>query len=215
MAKKIGRIIKYICFAFILFITCLLVWRMCAYSSLPAEMEALAWNSTTVEAYEQYGEDMQVLELNMPDKYRVAPDGKFSVRAVYYIPEAKQLQLTLCYNDSTLEALEEEQKEKYSEYSLHEPPFNVLLSDDNDRSYIGWLMSSAESGIYNYEKYIFYHVDISDTKELALEVNYLVYTGSDVVLAEPFSAVAVYHSDIPSTPKKLTKADLSGYEALK
>jgi hypothetical protein len=76
-------------------------------------------------------------------------------------------------------------------------------------------MSSAESGIYNYEKYVFYHVDISDTKELALEINYLVYTGSDVVLAEPFSAVAVYHSDIPSTPKKLTKADLAGYEAIK
>lgn len=206
MTKKIGRIIKYICLAFILFITCLLVWRMCAYSNLPAEMETLSWNSTTAAAYEEHGEDMKVLELNMPDKYRIAPDGKFSVRAVYYLPEANQLQLTLCYNDSTLDALEEETGKTYD---FTDFPFATLLLGDDDKGYWGARVAYAEKGVYNYERWIFDMVDISEVKELALTLR-LASSES----TEQYSAVAVYHSEIPSTPKKLTKADLAGYESL-
>ncbi len=200
MAKKIGKILKYLVFAFILFITCLLIWRMCAYSNTPDEMEALAWNSSTAAAYEEYGEAMQLLELNMPDKYRVAPDGKFSVRAVYYLPEAKQLQLTVCYNDSTLKELDEKFGPSWD--------LDFILTDDEDRAYFGVCTGTAGQGVYNYARFVYDTVDLSELKEIALTVR---LSGS----TEQYSAVAVYHSDIPSTPKKLTPADLAGYEEFK
>ena len=209
MAKKIGTILKYLVFAFILFITCLLIWRMCAYSNTPSGMEALAWNENTAAAYEEHGEAMQILTLNMPDKYRVSPDGMFSVRAVHYIPEAKQLQLTLCYNDSTIEALLEEHPEK----KLPEDA-SLRLTDDKNNYLFGELISTDKKGVYNYARYIFDGVETESALELALEILF-AYRSGDIESVHTLSAIAVYHSDIPSTPKKLTKADLSGYEAIK
>ena len=200
MAKKIGRTIKYICYAIIFLVVSLLIWRMCSFSSTPEEMETLAWNSTTAAAYEEHGEAMQVLTLNMPEKYRISPDGKFSVRAVYYIPEAKQLQLTVCYNDSTLKELDEKYGPSWS--------LEFLLTDDRDHAYFGACTGSAEKGVYNYARFVYDMVELDDIKEIALTVRLSGET-------EQYSAVALYHSDIPATPKKLTKADLAGYEEIK
>lgn len=200
MVKTIGKIIKYTCYAMILLIVSLLIWRMCSFSSTPKEMDVLSWNSTTASAYEEHGEKMQVFDLNMSEKYRVSPDGKFSVRAVYYIPEADQLQLTVCYNDSTLKLLDEDFGPSWT--------LDFILTDDRDRAYFGNCVGSAEQGVYNYARFVYDMVDLDELDELALTVR---LEGS----TEQYSAVAVYHSDIPSTPKKLTKADLAGYEKVK
>ena len=198
--KTVGRIIKYTCYAIILIITGVLIWRMCSFSSTPEEMDVLSWNGTTAEAYKEHGDAMQVLNLNMDEKYRISPDGKFSVRSVYYIPEAKQLQLTVCYNDSTLEVLDEEFGPSWA--------LDFILTDDRDRAYFGTYIGSAEKGVYNYVRFVYDMVELDELDEIALTIR---LEGS----TEQYSAVAVYHSDIPSSPKKLTKADLAGYEAIK
>ena len=200
MIKKIGKIIKYACYAIILLIVSLLIWRMCSFSSTPAEMESLSWNKATAAAYGEYGESMQVLTLNMSEKYRISPDGKFSVRAVYYIPEADQLQLTVCYNDSTLKELDGEYGSSWS--------LDFIITDDKEREYSGEFAGSAEQGVYNYARFIYDNIELDEISELALVVRLSDST-------EQYSALAVYHSDIPKIPKKLTKADLAGYEKVK
>lgn len=214
MAKKPLKILRYIGLLLILAVTLTLLLRMCAHSSMPEPMDRLSWNAATRAAYEKYGADLRVLILNMPERYRIAPDGKFSVHEAYYVPEAKQLQFTLRCNDSTLRALADETGVSFEELDARERPlFDIFVVDDREIRHTCEFYAHVERGRYNYERYVVDGIELDGVRELALEVMGLrdgekTYAPED----RAYSAVAIYNSDIPSTEKKLTKADLSGFE---
>lgn len=217
MAKKTLKILRYVGLLLILAVTCTLLLRMCAHSSMPEPMERLSWNAATRAAYEKEGADMRVLILNMPEKYRIAPDGKFSVHEVYYLPEAKQLQFTLRCNDSTLRTLAGETEVSFEELDERERPlFDVFVTDDREIRYTCEFFAHVERGRYNYERYVVDGIELDGIRELALEVMGLRDGGKTYEKEDKaYSAVALYNSDIPSTEKKLTKADLSGFEEIR
>lgn len=214
MAKKTGRILKYAGLAVILAVTCMLFWRMCSHSNMPEPMESVYPGGAAVAAYEKEGADMRVLVLNLPEKYRIAPDGKFSVHEAYYIPAAKELQFTLRYNDSTLRALAKEREYTFDELDERERPlFDIFITDDKEVRHACAFVLSDERGVYNYERYVVEDVELDGISELALEVMGLreggkTYSPED----KAYSAVAVYNSEVPSTERKLTKAEISAFE---
>ncbi len=85
-----------------------LFWRMTA-ARVPTELEVLSPNEVLLEAYAEHGEDLRKLTQEQNTITRTKENyGYFSVSGAIFIPEAKQLQLLVRYNDSTLDALQKD-----------------------------------------------------------------------------------------------------------
>lgn len=85
-----------------------LFWRFLT-SRVPAELKTLSPNDMLSEAYAKYGDDLKLVTQEQNTITR-APNnyGYFTVCEAVFIPEAKQLQLLVRYNDSTLKALQKD-----------------------------------------------------------------------------------------------------------
>ena len=190
----------------------LLFWRI----FLTGETEfskTFFWNETAVNEYTENKDNFSVFYYKRKDN--LSNDGKFSASNVYYAPSIGQFQITIRYNNSTLEALARE-------YSLEKIPsgevFVYTLSDNLGNTYTEYTTASDKKNMYNYRKVIFDGIDMNATKtetkdgktsELKFEELYInVYYAEDVDLSKPYSKMTVYDSKYFHEP-----FDLSKYEA--
>ena len=110
--RTLKRVLKVLFLLLILFVYAILFFRLCS-GSPPKSLTRLIWTESMLTAYAQAGEDFIVYSQEPAE--HIAQDGYFGVYDIRYIPATEELQLTIRYNNSSTEKLEEELTEKETE----------------------------------------------------------------------------------------------------
>ena len=110
--RTLKRVLKVLFLLLILFVYAILFFRLCS-GSPPKSLTRLIWTESMLTAYAQAGEDFIVYSQEPAE--HIAQDGYFGVYDIRYIPATEELQLTVRYNNSSTEKLEEELTEKETE----------------------------------------------------------------------------------------------------
>lgn len=208
MFKVIGKIIKYGFIALIVAVNAVILWRMFS-SGDPSSMKKLLWNENTAVAYEKSGSALEIIK--QKEYKNLTADGKFYFSNMRYIPEAKQMQITVRYNRSTLEKLA-------ADYSLSGIPekdanvFEFTLIDNNGNRYYSSAETYDTKTVYIYRRYIFDGVELDGVESINLNVYYNENIEYDNA---PYGELLVYHKDIPTERYKLGSADIKGYKKFK
>ncbi len=157
--KALKFILKIFFLALIIFIYGFFMLRIC--TSEPEQ--SVIWTDLTVEAYENdkdsfkiYTQEPQVFI----DEYDSDKQTGFnlSVFNIYYIPQAKQLQVTVRYNKSALPQI----KEKYSSYDPDEnqDPFVYSLLLQTGERITGYSYKASKTNRYYFRYLVFDGVDL-------------------------------------------------------
>ncbi len=234
-----GKIFKYtmkaIGFLLVFGTIGILLWRMFS-SGDPASMKTLDANPTLMEAYEKALAEDRTLDMftqEQPTNITTAEKNYsyFSARNVVFIRDAKQIQVTFRYNNSTIRHLVED-------YDLAETParkdelYDVTLwvvydltpdvKEDNEiehenvkkvRVHATASETRADTkSLYNYRKLVFDGVDFSDPDAPILAIYMDVYYNEDIDYeADPYGTLPlyqkVYEEEGVNKPYELTKQD--------
>lgn len=110
--RTLKRILKALFALLILFVYGILFFRLCT-GSPPKSLSKLIWTEKMVEAYTASGGNLTVYSQEPVEN--VARDGYFGIYDIRYIPQTKEIQLTIRYNNSVKEKLYDELYEEETE----------------------------------------------------------------------------------------------------
>lgn len=178
-----------------------LFWRM-ASSRVPSELKVLSPNDTLVVAYEQHQGNLTKLTQEQNTITRTKDNyGYFSVSNAVFIPEAKQLQLVIRYNDSTLKSMQKDYGLDFLPntdadwfdvsvvLAIDKTPDNDTDNLSNDKESIDLLRisptavsASMHKGRHSYRKLIFDNIELND---LLLAVYADFYYIGDIAYLNP------------------------------
>ena len=183
--RIIGRILKLLGVLLVLFVTCLMGWRVCASEDYEIT-NGLSANESLRAAYAEHGEDLILQYQKQPSITRDENSyGYFSVVECVFIPQANQVQLVVRYNNSTLKHLKED-------YGLTEIPDRT--ADHYDVTLT--LTSNGDDGQLTKQRI---HATGEPIRENTLLYTYRRYTFDNVMLTNDTIGVFVdlyYNQDI-------------------
>ena len=203
---KILRVVGWVIFCAVLGV---LFSRMCSTSNDPKSMSTVTPNEKLVSVYQAQGGEVYAYTQNL-DKFTRGDKnyGYFHIGDAIFIDEADQIQFTLKYNNSTIEHLVIDHKlpmlPARSE-DLYDVSIVVMydLTPDNKEdnygdvedavSYKRFFPSdciSAEKTVYNYRKFVFDGIDITN-RVLAVYVD-IYYKGAVDYDEEPYGTLLIY-----------------------
>lgn len=222
------RIAKYIVRSlfvlFVLFVNVLLIWRVFISTNMPKTVRTMTPNPTLSAAYAQYGDGLTLRYQNQEQVTSAKKNyGYFAVTQCVFIPEARQVQIVVRYNNSTLKHLA-------LDYGLSEIPskdshlFDVTLVKTTDLtpdiadddlvdtttfSTVRYQPSEAyvrdTTQLYTYYRYVFDNVELD---ELTIGVFADVYYVEDVDYEKPaYGTLCLYDNRSPWLTYKPTKDD--------
>ena len=227
-----GFVVKTLCGLFIALVVGLLLWRMIDSAIDPAEMNAIIPNQRLAEAYRQHGGKLTTYDQNQTTHTRGDNNyGYFAVTQSVFIDEADQLQLVFRYNNSTLEHTK-------VDYALKETPSRdaqvydvtvVIMYDltpenkkDNDGKTPDAVryeriqpsdMRMAQKTLYNYRKFVFDGVCITDDV-IGVYVDF--YYVGDVNYGEtPYGSLLLYYQGDKNLTVNLSQEDKNALESYK
>lgn len=177
-SRIIGWAIRLLIGAMIFSVVGVLLWRILS-SGDPASMTVLQPNEQIFAAYQEEGEQLQILHQQHDIIIRDGPSkGYFSVTQSEFIPAADQLQITFRYNNSTLKYVAEDYG-KAAPLERGKDWFDVTVTiaydltpdnaDDNDinhpdsvrfERYQPTACVKDTKNLYNYERLTFDGIDI-------------------------------------------------------
>jgi len=217
MGKWIKRIIKILVAAFFVFV----VWRV-TLGDDKTTLKAFMVTEPSAAAYAEDGE-LYVLSNEMADDISTpilrqtdeeAPEGQFIAYGFYYIPETKEFQITVRYNDTTEETLGDFNFFAYTVDTSGEP---MEESEDGQRLHFGYPIGEVlsptynsdvkEKMFYNFEKLVFEGVDIDENTNVVVSLCY-----GDDNTAE-VSNIVVHFAEQDMRQYKLTKKNISALES--
>jgi hypothetical protein len=186
-------------------------------------MDRLAPNATLSAAYSASGGQLSPYTQEQATVTRAEKNyGYFGITRAVFIPEAKQVQVTFRYNNSTLEAVQKDYQLD-AEPARGEEIFNVSLlmmtdtTPDDKTDNVDGSETIAKTRIAPVSKtidttllytYILYTFDGVDVANDTLAVFFDVYYMNDVNYeAEPYGALRLYHCESPDLPVKITKKE--------
>ena len=206
----LGLLLRGLIMLLILALCTFLVWRVFFSQRPPRAMRTISDNAALSAAYEANGKTLSILEQKQV-KYTEGEDNYAYIYADWclFIREAKQVQLLLFYNDSTLRHLQED-------YGLETAPahgdavFRVVLTQYVDVTPEGaeervtearaFTPVSCETGtatLYTFCRYTFDDVDVdSDTVVVYLDM----YFADD---PSAYGTLRLYHEESESTVRDL------------
>jgi len=192
--KYVSRILKWTCYAVIALVFVLLIGRIVIANYYPASMETYrisdAYRSLASEEHMPtvYRQGLRI-SYDDHDKGKYA---RFMANHQYYCPETGELQITVRYNSSTLERLQED-------FELESVPANEPLSlfdfsiSDNygNRAYL--TASEVEHKfMYTYLKLTFTGIDFDVSDWLRVDI---CYTG-ELDREKPYGSIVVYEREL-------------------
>ena len=93
-AKTVAKItFKTVILAISFFIYAFFIFRLCSTQDAPESVSSVVWNETTRAAYAADPDGFQILTQE-PSTF-ITDNGRFWISDVVYLPQAKQLQLTI------------------------------------------------------------------------------------------------------------------------
>lgn len=215
-------IIRSIAVLFVIAVNTILLWRIFFSENIPDAIDTLSVNADLQAAYEEYGNDLQLLYQDQATVTRAEHNyGYFSVPKFVFIPEANQVQVVFRYNNSTLEHLA-------TDYGLSEIPsreldlFDVTLvrttdktpdnKDDNTDTatlqkerFTPTSVKRATTSLYTYYLYVFEDVRVEDdTAGVFVDIYYL----DDIDYEKgAYGTLCIYSPDDKWLNHSLTRAD--------
>lgn len=194
--KKAGRMIKYLIIATIIICNAALIIRV--YMARDSSVfSGIYINDTLSSAYSAYVKSAS--EDAFAETYEVAEkttyNGEFSAYSAIYIPSAKQLQVTVRMNDSTLR--------NYSLNSVDDIKFTLCDPEENFNFEAGRL--TERKFMYNYIKLIFDNVILPEGQ---------LYLVSYINNGEKrLAGLIMYDSEIEPAEYKLSKSEIDQFLA--
>ena len=152
-SSVIKLVLKILFTALVVFLYGFLILRMCTMD--PSEdTRSLVWDKTLLEAYhadpEGFTVSTQSLHQNMDE------NGYIAFFDVLYIPSAKQLQLTVRYNVSTVAAIED----AYSLSEITGEPLVFSLRAEDGTRYSAYSYTATKTNRYYFRHLVFNDVDL-------------------------------------------------------
>lgn len=225
--EKIGKIIKYalktLFWLFIITVNAIILWRV-FFSGDPSDIKKLAVNENLAAAYEENGD----LTLVRQKQRTITSSGLFSVTDALYIPEAKQVQIVVRYNNSTLRHLKED-------FSLDDVPdreddvFDVTLvktidltpentednADENalrEERFAPSEVKKEYKRLYSYRRFVFDDVTYDDAVGVFVDI---YYNGACDYGETPYGALCIYDAEADVTESRLGKSERRTLDAEK
>ena len=193
-AGKIAKIsIKAVVLFISLFIYTFFIFRLCSTGEAPKSVSGIVWNETTRAAYEADPSGFQIFTQE-PATF-ITNDGRFWVSDVVYLPQAKQLQLTIKYNDSTLkylrQALADDMEISVDEVILPDEPFDYSLLSNGGVRYQDYTSTAEKNQNYNYRRIVFENVVIEENTTHYVDMYYI---GAIDYTAIPYGSLLVWNT---------------------
>lgn len=225
--RMIGWVVKTLVGLFVFAVIAVLLWRIFFSANIPDTIDTLAVNEDILAAYEEHGEDIQLLYQDQGTVTRAEHNyGYFSVPKCTFIPEANQVQVVFRYNNSTLSHLA-------TDYELGEIPsrdadlFDVTLvrttdttpDDKSDNTNAETLVKERffptdvkreTTSLYTYYLYVFEDVSV---EELTAGMFVDIYYNGDIDYEKSaYGTLCIYAPDEEWLNRTLTGADKKALE---
>ncbi len=233
---------KLLAVSMVLLVVGLLGWRFWV-ARVPAELKVLSPNDALVEAYEAHGSDLKlVIQEQGTTTNSESSYGYFTCCDAVFIPEARQLQLLVRYNDSTLRATEKDYELEEDSLDSDSDWYDISLvmmidktpedSSDNllkdlgehrdsiglERIYPTEVTQTKHTKLHNYRRLVFDNVDFEDTT-LAVFVDFFFKNDIwyekeefDVYVDKSYATLCIYAYTEESAERELSKDDIKAIE---
>ncbi len=213
----LGHVLRGLVVLLIIGVCAFLIWRIAFSQKPPKELRRIASNEILREAYDEYGDDLIILEQPNQITYTEAANNQAYFRYDWcvFIKQANQVQLLFFYNNSTLEKLQSDY-ELEQEIPAGQEVFDLLLTQYVDVTPEGHegdavldkreiTPSSCEvgtnrNGMYTFLRYTFDGVDLTDTVVIYLDVFY-------EEIEESLGTLRLYHEEELSEERDLTRKE--------
>lgn len=214
-AGKIAKItFKTVILAISFFIYAFFVFRLCSTQDAPESVSAIVWNDTARAAYLAAPGEFQIL--SQEPSSIITEDGRFWISNVVYLPQAKQLQLTIKYNDSTLKYLREALAKQASttqedgtmqtvsvdDITLPDEPFDYSILDNSGVRYNEHSSSADREQNYNYRRLVFENITIPEHAAYYID---MYYVGAIDYSAVPYGSLLAWNTSMDTEELKVEK----------
>lgn len=155
--NKTGRIAKIIVITIMYILIGLFIFRCCFASNQSTLSDLLPTAALTVASADGVIPDILTHDIVT----EISQDGNIACYAFVYIPEIREIQVTVRYNDSL-----------YSKLSLAaDTALTFTLTDSDTKSEVtGEILATKKSWMYTYHRLVFRDVSIRDTNDLLLQM---------------------------------------------
>lgn len=199
--KIVGKILKYLLYGLVIFVFGLIFWRIWTIND-ESVLSCVTPTENALSAYAEKGADA-FLSHEVHDRIsgtaEGAADGYFSGYAFVYIPDKKEVQVTLRVNDSTAGRL-----------GLSELPYfylNIYENAEDVRNVREPIYTEDQHRLmYNYRRLVFEDVEIGEKNDLLICVSDTGDSSGDV------SELVIHFQEQELEPYELTKNDVKSLE---
>ena len=155
--NKTGRIAKIIVITIMYILIGLFIFRCCFASNQSTLNDVLPTAALTAASADGVIPDILTHDIVT----EISQDGNIACYAFVYIPEIRELQVTVRYNDSL-----------YSKLSLAaDTALTFTLTDSDTKSEVtGEILATKKIWMYTYHRLVFRDVSIRDTNDLLLQM---------------------------------------------
>lgn len=155
--NKAGRIAKIIVISIMYILIGLFIFRCCFASNQSTLNDLLPTEALTAASADGVIPEMLTHDIVT----EISQDGNIACYAFVYIPEIREVQVTVRYNDSI-----------YERQSLPvDTQFTFRLTDSDTKAEVtGESLASKKIWMYTYHRLVFRDVSISDTNDLLLQM---------------------------------------------
>lgn len=192
--EKFGKVIKIITISAILVFCAAVVLRIIFASYYPKDMKKIYYTDSLSDYYNE-NNGMKAETQKIRVYYDNNKSGSFFASHPIYIRDAGNLQITLRYNDSSLERVEKfyGTENLTPENSLFTYRLTVCYGDNEDG---GMMLQTYESAVqmydnklfYNYNKVVFDGIDYTDATWMRVDIYLSGYS-------EVFGSIVVYENN--------------------
>lgn len=194
------KILHWVCVAMIFFVVGLLFARMYTINNYPKAAEGVIRTETLASAYADGTLSGVKWEPAVP--YDNNKSSNFFSHQPLYFAEQKTLIVTIRYNDSLLDKMNEQFGYTGDAESL---PLSVsLYADGHEHIRPTTYTYLHANALYSYRRYVFEGVTLDDYEYLYLDVCYGDYAADGET---PFTSLEIYSPRCTPVPYKLTAAD--------
>lgn len=172
--RTLKKVFRWLIVGLIIFIYVFFTYRIIE-SKMVFRHTDMVWTNEAYASYSALGDDFRIYTYDAESEFGIdyskkggSYDGRFSVYGMRYIPSVNELQFTVRYNSSTLDAL----REQYSLENVGEMPFRFILRDEEGNIYEKTSYKYNRVGRYTYVNIVFSDIDLFDSVKKAPAESY-------------------------------------------
>ncbi|MBR5514716.1 MAG: hypothetical protein IKU52_00770 [Clostridia bacterium] len=180
---------------------CVLVFTMSIIDA-DGEISNIIWNEKAIEEYKNNPSGFSVEYYKVYEDHYFTEDGLFSVSKIRFMPTIGQWQMTVRYNKSSLERLEEDLDRSINR---NDDVFTFALEDNEGNLYTDFEYKKTVKGRYTYYRIIFDDISIRATDELNIKIWFSQDIKDNIYPEEALGTLPLYSSQMPRDVYKFKK----------